>query len=206
MSFEVWNPRFAGFLNKIFQGRGGRGGAPLTVLDDILPTINMVDPGEFENHFGRGEIPFAWGAAVAAAGALQYSYGFVSNPVGSQSIAVIERITVSGATLGMNVVTGWSSVFIGGGAFVSTDGRAIQGSPPGLQGGTSSAAALLATSMILQYCPVSGTAEEIIAGPPCGVVLIPGQTWMVQGVTANQGFDVNVSGYSRIAEPGELSA
>jgi hypothetical protein len=207
MPFEVWNPRFAGFLSRIFQGRGGRGGAPLTVLDDVLPTINIIDPGEFENHYGRGEIPFAW-SGYAGPVALQWSYGVVSNPAGSGCIVVIERCTVSGASAAGNIAGGWSSVYVApASAATSNDGRAILGSPPGVAVGTGSAAINLVNGQLLVYAPITSVVEELIPGPPLGWVIIPGQTFMVQGQgAANTGFDVSISGYSRVAEPGELSA
>jgi hypothetical protein len=209
MTIEVYTPRWGNFLTKMFVGRGGRGGSPLIVLDDILPVISMIDPGEFEAHWFRDERP--WGAcSIVPAVALQYAFLSVQNPIGSNVLAVIEGASVSGASTAGPVYGAFSAMT--GAAVVTayaTDGRDVNGSVGSpvlsLSVTVGSIAAPTISAFNAAWAPLLGASEPILTGPTQGCVLKPGQGFVVMFNTVNVGGDISVNGYVRQAEPSELA-
>jgi hypothetical protein len=204
MTIEVFTPRWGQLLNKLFTGRGGRGGAPLIVLDDILPTVPIIDAGEFEAHWARGEFPFAYGQTVGIVAA-QYPVAFITNPAGSNTIIIIERVTVSGASAAGVVLGGISSTgALAGVGVVSSDMR-CPGVVPGLTTGNLNTAINMTMPQFIAYAPLLGPCEELIPGPPAGFTLTPGNSFNVQLLVLAAGVDVSFTGYTRIVDPGELA-
>jgi hypothetical protein len=211
MPFELWNPRWGQSLRKTFLNKGGSSSV-LQVLDDILPTVSMVDPADNEHHYVRGEKPVSRGGAIAAAAGWQYvTFINAANQTGAGNcLAIIERITVSGATGATPIYLNLSQPALLGSPTQVTDTRystlaGVSGNNPCLnflevQGGV--VAPGVANLISVGYAPALGVMEEILI-PTNAVVLSPSWALTLAAFITGIGFDYSMSGYIREMDSNE---
>jgi hypothetical protein len=204
MSIEVYTPRWAQFLSKLFSGRGGRGGSPLIVLDDVLPVVSLVDPGEFEAHWLRQEFPFAAPLAGLANVGLYTVYQVV-NPVNSGYLLMIETVILSGLSVAANTFFGVGPIIAGGLAPLSSTDLRVTNAPQ-MGANTSAPGAPPTFTNVLGnlYLPAL-TGPTRLMEPPEGIVIPPGSSFILYPAVVNVSYYITVSGYVRYAEPGELA-
>lgn len=204
MTIEVYTPRWANLLRKLFVGKGN-GGQLLQVLDDVLPTVGLVDPAEAEQHWIRDEVTWAAAAGIGAVAA-QYANMVIANPAGSGKLIVIERVTISAASAAQGVV----GVPAFGGVASNTvvyaaDTRAYAGAlgfVPPIGCFTGNTAVALSSYSHLALAPTLGPIEELVV-KDSAVVLSPGYAFTIQGTIVNTSLDIAASGYIRNLDPGE---
>lgn len=159
----------------------------------------------------RGVRPFAIGGVVLAANVAGIARFQISNPAGSQVIAVIERVSVvefTGPGPTGYVLTD-SGAFIAGGLapLSATDTRypiaAGGGSRPTITQQTVDNAAGANSGIFLDHI-VAATNVVTPFGTALPFVLTPGNWLQVQSQTVNHGSRFQCRGYERLAFPGEL--
>lgn len=174
-------------LARLFQKRLGiLGHIPLTLLEDVTPTIELWEPSDAENHFLRQEsLMAARGGAGAVAG--QFSRVALLNDERSGALVVLEQLQMSSANNAQMVLT--PGVAGATGNNPPRDGRIVN---PAIAGGSFRAAAV-------QVIASTGVAALItLANAPILVpgsferqwVIPPGQQLLVENLVANQACEV----------------
>lgn len=209
MTIEVYTPRWANLLRKLFVGKG-TGGQLLQVLDDVLPVVPLVDASEAEQHFIRDESTWSTVGQLAASVG-NFTVLAVNNPAGSGRLVVIERVTTSGATVAGGIAGGWATVAAGNGVPLTNDGRTgnlpsgFSAAAVGSHTITASTPAAIGPASSwthICYATALGLLEELVVKDNA-VVIPPGVAWSVFTLTVNTGVDFFLSGYSRPLDPGE---
>jgi hypothetical protein len=204
MTIEVYTPRWANLLRKLFVGKG-TGGQLLQVLDDVLPVVPLVDAAEAEQHYVRDEQTWAIGTTTGAGAGRPFVE--LWNPVGSGRLVVVERLSVGGSSAVSNlcvfiasvapvtpVLTRVTDMRWGLGSFVTAItpqwGVDVTGAVDQLTGVAFVALAL------------AGAPQEVI-GKDTAIVCPPGSGVAAQLNVVGQSFNFTISGYSRNLDPGE---
>lgn len=191
---DIRNPRFARLFGRLFASDGG----VQTVLQDVMPTFDLVDPVA-ELRWSQGEQLFGVFQNVAAGGAGQY--GFVS--VGPQAgwLAVVELVQVSKAAAGAVFARGTVGQ-AGGNAFptgIVGDGRMLPAASLEAATGMASTTGTggVAPSQGMQGSAAAAGAWSTLPIHPEGIVLVPGTALTITDATANENFSVQVWGFTR---------
>jgi hypothetical protein len=202
MTIEVQTPRFSQLLQRLFLARGGAGSAGQTVLDDILPVVQMVEGSDPELRRLRGEDMFATWATIIS-GALNTARVQVENPVGSNMLVILQSVGVSSPaaqaiTAGISQLGPQAGPFFG----IPTDMRSsgLTQSVPLFT--TSQAAPVVTNSMLVGYANPN-VLTEILA--PLAVVIPPGKQFLVSSLNLASNLTCQFKGYVRQVEPNELS-
>lgn len=173
-------------LARLFQKRLGiLGHIPLTLLEDVTPTIELWEPGDPENHFLRAESLMVAQAAVGPF-AGEFSRVSLLNSPQSNRLVVVERLHIFSASH-YGLVTHALAV---SGNNPTRDGRLSPGSPNGsflttavqVQGAHTAAAELTLANL-----PSFGAGGS--AAITDGWVLPPGFALQVEGTSVNAGVE-----------------
>jgi hypothetical protein len=99
MPLEVWNPRWSRSLQRLFNTKSPA--APLVCLDDVMPVVSMSDPTANEQHFQRGEVPFAVSGSCAGTAVNYASLALDARP---GYLVVVETVQVSGVAAALSLI------------------------------------------------------------------------------------------------------
>lgn len=210
MTIQVQGYRWSQFLQRLFLARGGAGGVGQVVLDDILPVVELTDPGDAENRRPRGEDFFSvFANGGQAAGA--HSRAYFTNAAGSGLLAVVTGIQawadLANAPLWSYPWNGAVLAVLGGTNANLMDLRA----PAGANNGTS----LIGSSTGDTVFPIAQTAQtygfaataqtpvELLSTGEAYVVP-PGRSIYVGCTLVTAQAKAIFTGYYRAAEPLEL--
>lgn len=212
MTIEAQTPRWRRLLASVFVNRGA-GGAAVTMLDDCMPVMPLVDASSVEFMQPRGEIPFSKGVVLSGGAATFGSYQMQVSP---GFLLVVERVMICGFSAVQSVVTYLEATpaapvsfadllwardtrVIGGGKFATVPGitpnASATGGPPVAGGGP------LHTFLA---AITSGPVELVT--PDTGVVCGPGGVFTVMSTNVNCTFNATIAGYVRQVDPVELLA
>jgi hypothetical protein len=210
MPLELWNPRWARSLQRLFNTKGGSG-SPVQVLDDFMPVVPVIDAAQNEHHFYRGEVPWAIGTSGPQ---LAANYGQVTLQAQPGWLVVVETISLGAATAGVSVQAGIGS--LGGAAAPASlpapcDLRVP--AVPGLLWDASNNAAAFAGSEIGRWYIGALSPSQIVFSGEQAIVLynLPGaltpatSAFHIKGNVVNVGFNVVLTGYSRPLDAGEVN-
>ena len=206
MTVESQTERWRRLIVSTAAGRGGAAGAPITFLDDILPTLSILDPEQAEQHHVRGEQLWAIARDCTAAGG-RYARLSIRNMVDSGRIVTIENVVIVSASAPMSI----AGIIVPTVDVQEYSPRCLdtRGAPAGL----------------LEISPTYSTTDQAATqGFPCShfitllattvnvplivpgghIVLSPGFEFNVFGTTLATQFNFWASGYTRNADPIEL--
>lgn len=208
MPLEVWNPRWSRSLQRLFNSKSSAG--PLSVLDDVMPVVQIADPTANENHYQRAEVPFAIsGSCAAAAG----TYGKVVVDTRPGYLTVLETIHIGGNAAAMSIL-----------AYIGTlSGAACTLQPvsldlrtpnvPGLQFSvTDNATAPAGNEVGRWYFPILAESNLLFGAEAAAVLYNDTTTSSVPAKGAfalvcgslNVGFNFWITGYTRPLDAGEV--
>ncbi|MCX6497169.1 MAG: hypothetical protein NTU93_00030 [Arthrobacter sp.] len=207
MPLTVMTPRFREALNRIFVSKRG-GVQDLQVLDDVFPTISLVDPAQDENHLPRSEISFSCGSGIGAYGAGTWSAAAINNEstVANPYLLVIEHLWVTPAA---------AEIFRGGifpalqtlaqpfGMYALDKRRGLSGLVPSLSAGGVNIGA--AASPFGLWLRANAAVATDLIGTGEGWIVGPGASFMCSGVTVNSGLEAMFQGYVRPLDLAELA-
>jgi hypothetical protein len=214
MTIEVGHPRWRDQLLDLFGlGRAG-GSGPLTVLDDVMPVVVLTDPSSPEATRARGEDFFScFGSSAALAG--NASGLQLLNPAGSGYLVVVQGLLVQSAVAGAYAVFLGPSI-VGGVSTFGTDGR--DKNPGAVVNGWKEPVPLFdLTAQAAQVAFAAGNAGAVADGAQIlaantivqalhqPFIVPPGLSLWCQCNVLNQAVTVNAWGYSRLADPAELT-
>ena len=198
MPLEVTAPRWNRYLSRLF---GVKGGSRMTLLEDVMPVIPLLEDLSPDVDILRGE--YRYGAGIVSnAVAGQFSIVALSNPVGSGHLLSIERIYLCNIGAG-NATFTWHpglTVFAGVTGF-PWDGRA----PPLSLGAISArqnAVEPTGAGQLPQVCVAAHGTSPVIE--PARIVVPPGLAATVWCRTVNNAVLVGFEWTERLAEAGEL--
>lgn len=209
MTIEVYSTRWANLLKKLFIGKGS-GGQLLSVLDDIMPMVGLIDPSEVEHHYTREEQVFA-GACQIAAAVGTFTAATLYNKPGSNRLVVIERVTVSGATaacaaygqINASNQAGNVPMYVPDLRWANQTALIFPPVPNSVELFQQNNLGAAGTGWShVGYCSALGVIEELVT-KESAVVLAPGWCFVAGLNAANAGADFAFYGYSRPIDQGE---
>jgi len=204
--------RWRTFIDRPMAAKGGSL-KDVQALDDIFPTLSVLDETQGELHWLRGELLWStWATATSAAA--QSAWVQVTNPVGSGRLVVVQSFRIFqcattnrirlGITNGVLCITPEPAVVLdtrhtptAGGSIAEPPATRVLQSPQATVLGSAATFAIVgvtATVMTPQECLVED------------VILKPGYQLTVSSeAVGGGGFDWTATGYERVAEPLELA-
>lgn len=205
MTINVQTHRWSQLLQRLFIAKGGAGGAGLTVLDDVMPVIDLAGDNDSEYRRLRGEDLFCGYAAQAGGAGVNAIWQLVNGS--TDRLVVIQSLTVFPSVTG-NVGLRLFATAIGApaGSAFNPDLRSARGLVPGQVPGTSVLVGTIAapTGSVVRLVPCPSTALTEIVPAMGDIIVPPGQVVQLCPETQNVTFAVNVWGYARQVEPNEL--
>jgi hypothetical protein len=206
VTISVQTHRFSALLQRLFIAKGGAGGAGLTVLDDVMPVIDLAGDNDSEMRRARSEDMCGHQAGIAAV-AGQVPFVRFENDT-TDRLFVLQSFVVWGVTAqqwSINVGAAIAGVNFNA---IAMDLRAFKstGSIPAIPGtrcfvGTTAAPGGTAVRQLWQLANVN---TELVP-PMADYIIPPGQTLVLAGGIVNTTVVFNFTGYSRQVEANELA-
>jgi hypothetical protein len=182
----------------------------MQVLDDVMPVIGLIDPAQNEHHFPRQEV--AWSVSTSTS-AVAGQFGQLTISAQPGWLVVVETLSMGGASAATSILARVGS--LAGAAEPASvpstlDTRSI--AVPGLlfDASTNAVAPSTVGEVGRWYLPILGPSATYMSGEAAVVLFCEGTTknpvtgsFTVRGATAQVGFNIILTGYSRPLDAGE---